>query len=81
MNDPAFKLTDIIWHFIRGYSSNTYSLPYVTNELIKYMTSRGCPTELVDCKHRDYKIVKVCDHQFRIVRIHEWNSYDIRAID
>lgn len=81
MNDLTLKLLGIIWWFIRDYSANVYSLSKVTDALIRYMTDRGYFIELVDGKHRDYKIVKVCDHQFRIVRIHGWNSYDVRTID
>lgn len=66
-----------IFRFIRDYAVSTYTLPDVCNRLIKHLTGGGYQAEIVDGKHRDYKIIRVETQLYRIIRNKGWSTYDV----
>lgn len=80
MDTIEFNEYDIlldIFRFIRDYAVSTYTLPDVCRKLIKHLTDEGYQAEIVDGKHRDYKIIRVETRLYRIARNKGWSSYDV----
>ena len=81
MNDDLpineYDLLLEIFRVIRNYSTSTYTLPNVFKELIQYMKDGGYRIEVIDEKHRDYKILQVEAQRYKIIRWKEWSSYDV----
>lgn len=66
-----------IFRFIRDYDTHTYTLPSVCRLLIKHLAGGGYQAEIVDGKHRDYKIIRVETQLYRIVRNKGWSTYEV----
>lgn len=66
-----------IFRFIRDYPVSAYTLPDVCKGLIKHLEGGGYQAEIVDSKHRDYKIIRVETQLYRIVRNKGWSTYDV----
>ena len=66
-----------IFRFIRDYAVSTYTLPDVCKKLIKHLTGGGYQAEIVDGKHRDYKIIQVETQRYKLTRYKGWSTYDV----
>ena len=77
----TYVIDNRIFRFIMGYSIREISLPKITENLIEYIQSMGYDASIVDDKHRDYRIIEVDGHHFRIVRNKDWLRYDSKIID
>ena len=75
-----YGLLDRIWLKVIDYSTRTYSLPRVCNEVSKMLQDLGYRTEIIG-NNRDYRILKVDDQPFRIIREKGWSKYDVRMMD
>lgn len=69
-----------IFRFIRDYSTSTYTLPNVCKKLTQYLRDSGYQTIVSDDTHRDYKILQVEAHQYKIIRLKDWLTYDVQLI-
>lgn len=74
-------IRSIIFDVVRRYSTTTYTLPFVLSEVVKYMKSLGYPVTVLDQAHRNYKLLQVGGHTYRIVRNKGWTSYDVLVVD
>lgn len=70
----------IIFDIVRRYST-TYPLPFVLSEVVRYMKDLGYPVTVLDQAHRNYKLLQVGGHTYRIVRNKGWTSYEVLAVD
>lgn len=77
----SFRLANEIHHVISDYSTAHCSLPFVCKKVIQYMKDSGSQAEIIDDKHRDYKILRVDNHRFKIVRYRNWLRYDVTIVD
>lgn len=76
-----YHLMDVIWIKVIGYSTATYSLPKVCREVIDLLKSEGYDVAVVDDKHRDFRIIRVEDQKWKIVRYKGWDKYDVLMVD
>ena len=67
-----------IFRFIRNYSTSVYTLPQVFREVVRYMKDGGYNVEIVDDKHRDYKILQVEGNSYKIIRWPDWVSFEVQ---
>lgn len=67
-----------IFRFVRNYSTATHTLPQVFREVVRYMKDGGYNVEIVDDKHRDYKILQVEEHRYKIIRWPDWVSFEVQ---
>ena len=75
-----YNSIDIIFNFIREYSTKVYSLPRVTKLVIEYMKSGGYDAVVVDNTHKNYKDISVDGIRYRIVRNNDWLRYDVMTL-
>ena len=66
-----------IFSFLRDYAISTYTLPDVCRRLVKFMEGAGYQVQVLDEKHRDYKIIQVENQKYKIVRNKGWTTYDV----
>ena len=66
-----------IFRFVRDYSTETCTITKVCRELIKDLKSSGHDVETVDVHHRDFRIIQVNGHRYKIIRYPEWTRYDV----
>lgn len=66
-----------IFRFVRDYHTRTYTLPDVCRKLLKYLQDTGYQAEIVDDKHRDYKIIQVETQRYKLTRYKGWSTYDV----
>ena len=80
--DPSNEYDTLIriFRFIREYSTATYSLPRVCRELMYDLRDAGYSADITDCNHRDYRILTVNDHQYRIIKYPDWSRYDVTMV-
>ena len=76
-----YKLSDEIFRHVRIYHTKTYTLPDVARRAAEYMKSGGYQVAILDDHHRDYKILGVDNHRFRLVRYKNCPWYEVEAID
>ncbi len=65
-----------IFQFIRDYAISTYTLPDVCRRLVKFLEGAGYQVQVLDEKHRDYKIIQVENQKYKIIRNQGWTTYD-----
>ena len=81
MLDNMYKVQDFIWHTLRCYSPMYASLGVVTGIVVGELEEAGCRATITDAQHRDYRIIEVNDHEYRIVRGKDkFSPYDVRII-
>jgi len=77
----TYRLLDEIYSVIRAYTVRSITLPALCNKVIEYEKAGGSIAFITDDRHRDYKIICVDDHRFKIVRYPGWTRYDVEPID
>ena len=81
MLDNMYKVGDFIWHTLRDYSHMYASLGLVTGIVVGALEECGCRASIVDAQHRDYRIIEVDNHEYRIMRGKDrFSPYDVRII-
>ena len=82
MLDNMYKINDFIWHVIRCYTPMTTSLGLVTGIVVSELEECGCHVTILDAQHRDFRIIEVDGHEYRIIRGKDKVSpYDVRIIN
>lgn len=76
-----YTLTGELFSFVRCFYPKTYTLPDVLKRTVEYMKSGGYQVSVLDDSHRDYKVISVDDHSFRIVRYKNSPWYEVEAIN
>ena len=77
----TYRLLDEIYYVIRDYTIRSITLPKLCDKVIEFMKSGGSVAAVTDDRHRDYRIVCVDNHRFKIVRYPGWTRYDVEPID
>ena len=77
----VYTLNDTIFRFLAGSSTRSITLPKITQKLVEYLRSMGYAVSVIDDDHRDYRIIEVDEHHFRIIRWTDWLRYDSVIID
>ena len=81
MLDNMYKVQSFIWHVIRCYSPMYASLGLVTGIVVDELEEAGCRVTITDAQHRDFRIIDVDNHEYRIVRGKDkFSPYDVRII-
>lgn len=81
MLDNMYKVGDFIWHTLRDYSPMYASISLVTGIVIGELEECGLRASVVDARHRDYRIIEVDSHKYRISRSKDnFDKYDVRII-
>ena len=81
MLDNMYKIQDFIFRVIRSYSPMYASLGMVTGIVVGELEECGCRATITDAQHRDYRIIEVDNHEYRIVRGKDrFSPYDVRII-
>lgn len=75
-----YRLMDIIWRMVIDYSAHTYSLPNVCKEVCQRLKDEGYEPEIIG-NNRDYRIIRVEDQKYRILRNSGWGKYDVLMND
>ena len=79
-NNEKYRLMDIIWLMVSGYSIATYSIGKVCKEVVKRLKDEGYQPEIIG-SNREYRIIKVEDQKYRVLKNHGWGKYDLLMID
>ena len=81
MIDNMFKVKDFIWNSLRMIDPMYVSLGMATCVVISNLQEQGCRVNILDAQHRDYRIIEVDNHEYRIVRGKDkFSHYDVRLI-
>jgi len=81
MLDNMYKVQDFIWHSLRDYSPMYASLGVVTGIIVGELEECGCRVTILDAQHRDFRIIEVDNHEYRIIRGKDkFSPYDVRII-
>ena len=81
MLDNMYKVHGFIWHVLRSYSPMYASLGLVTGIVVGELEEAGCHVTILDAQHRDYRIIEVDGHEYRIFRGKDkFSPYDARII-
>lgn len=76
----TYRLLDEIYSVIRMYTVRTITLPALVKKVIEYEKAGGSIAFIKDDSHKNYKIISVDDHLFRIIRYPGWTRYDVEAM-
>ena len=76
-----WRLIDEIYSVIRCYTVRTITLPKLCDKVIEYMKSGGSMAFVTDDRHRDYRILCIDDHRFKVYRNPGWTRYEADPID
>lgn len=74
-------LFDKLWVFVRDFPTYTYTLPKVCKAAVEWLKSMGYDVSVTDDNHRDFRIIAVDGHHYRILRDTGWLRYDVRQVD
>lgn len=75
-----YRLMDVIWSMVIDYSTATYSIGKVCNEVMRRLKDEGYQPEIVG-GNRSHRIIKVDDQKYRIVKNLGWGKYDLIMCD
>ena len=81
MLDNMYKICDFIWRSLRCHSPMYATLGMVTCIVVGELEECGCHVTILDAQHRDYRIIEVDGHEYRIIRGKDkFSPYDVRII-
>ena len=82
MLDNMYKVHGFMWHVLRCYTPMTTSLGLATCIVVGELEEEGCRVTITDAQHRDFRIIEVNDHEYRIFRGKDkFSPYDVRIIN
>lgn len=79
--DPMYHLLNLIYHTVMDYPIRYNSLRKVCEIILRMLSDLGYSAEIEPGNHRDFRIISVDNHHFRIVRNPNWMRYDVIPID
>ena len=77
----AYRILNLIFRIVRNYSTKLYTLPQVCKQVVEELKSYGYQVDVVDGKHRDFRLLKVDGYMFKVLRWKDWHVYDVVAIE
>ena len=83
MLDNMYKVKDFIWRSLRihGFCPAFTSIGLATCIVVGELEEAGCRVTITDAQHRDFRIIEVDNHEYRIVRGKDkFSTYDVRII-
>ena len=66
-----------IFRFIRDYSTDTYTLTHVLNELVRHLTRSGYTVEKLPRTEKASRIIAVEGHKYKLIHWDNWSKYDV----
>lgn len=66
-----------IFRFIRDYSTDTYTLTQVLNELIRHLAHSGYTVEKLPRTEKTSRIILVEGHKYKLIHWDGWSKYDV----
>lgn len=79
-SNEKYRLLEGILGIVHDYSVNAYSITKVVNVVLERLKSEGYQPEVLN-NNRDFRVVKVEDEKFRILRNPGWGRYDVIMVD
>ena len=76
-----YRILNLIFRIVRNYSTKLYTLPQVCKQVIEELKSYGYNVAVIDSKHRDFRLIEVDGHTFKVLRWKNWNTYDVVVIE
>lgn len=77
----VYRILNRILSILYCYTTYHDTLPAVCKDVVKEMKSYGYDVAVTDDRHRDYRLITVDGHLFRIVRERGWMRYDVILIN
>jgi len=74
-----YRLMDIIWGTVIDYSTKE-PITKVCKVVLQRLKDEGYEAEILN-NNRDFRIIRVEDQRYRVLRNFAWSKYDLIMID
>lgn len=66
-----------IFRFIRDYSTDTYTMTQVLNELVRHLARSGYTVEKLPRTEKNSRIISVEGYKYKLIHWENWSKYDV----